>query len=246
MERWEKTEGFLIAAMVIGLIVSWILPRVPGAVFEPIWSLYGLGGMPFRGNMHNYITDRSEWPPIVTFFGFIPLATIGTLSLWYASRLDVAESYDDRPAKVVGLVALYLVVALTLAFVGDFADRASIRDLWIGLVFIVVFIGYPILLTLPAVTIGVLVVGIFRAPDAVRYLSARYQAEKTYPGSVGKAQSSGELWARVLTRTGPPEAVVEDTERFQIEERISELMLEAEKLRTEIAILTEAKRGTRR
>lgn len=244
VDRWERTEQIFTIACVVGFILSWFLPRIPGALFESFWSFVGLDGMPFRGNMYNYITDRSDWPHPIYFFGFIPLAAMGTLSLWYASRPDAKERYDNRPTRMVGLLALYLAVALTLAFVGHIVDRAWRTEL-MGFALIMLVIGYPILMTLPTVTIASLVTGFYRLPDAVRYLTARYQAEKTYPGS-GKAQSEAEVWARVFTRTGPPQAVLEDTERFRIEERISELMLEAEKLRTEISILTEAKRGKRR
>ena len=55
-----------------------------------------------------------------------------------------------------------------------------------------------------------------------------------------------DLQKRLLARQAPPDHVVEDTERFHVENTISDLMIEVEMLRTEIEMLTQNRSGGRR
>ena len=240
MPFFEKdcwTKNVLWACMVVSLIACFVMPQFPAFLMNPFFFLFGQGGARFQGfllgtNLYN-----------VTLAQMVPYSVAGALGavpVWYASRLDFEEAKDDRLRFVLPAALAFFFGALMVGFVAETRPGTTTM---LPLM-ILVFVGYPVVGLLPTVSFGLLLAGLIAAPSAYKYLSARYDLKRKFAGAVGTAPSGmSDLQKRLLARQPVPDHMVEDTERFHVENAVSDLMIEVEMLRVEIEMLTQNRTG---
>ena len=243
MPFFEKncwTKNILVACMGVSFVTCIAIPQFPAFLMSPFFSLLGQGRTGFQGLL---IATNLYYLKLGPTLPYCVAGTLGAVSLWYASRLDFDDPKEDRLRLLLPAALAFFFCALMVAFVAQTRPGATTA---LPLL-ILVFIGYPVVGLLPTVSFGLLLSGLVAAPSAYKYLSARYDLKQKFAGAVGAAPSGmSDLQKRLLARQAPPDHVVEDTERFHVENTISDLMIEVEMLRTDIEMLTQNRSGGRR
>jgi hypothetical protein len=160
---------------------------------------------------------------------------LGTILIWYANRFEGAGEDVKGVTHWAYWLFGYFAASLLVGFLTENFPSAESASLTVSTV--MVFVGYPVLLTLALVAPATLTTGLIFAPRAVLFLTGRWTAEGVLLTSGVLRGGQREMIYRVLFAEGPPDYVVADADRFATETQISELMLEAERLRAEIDVL---------
>ena len=242
MRLFEKdcwTKNILVACMGISFVTCIVLPQFPAFFMSPIFYLLGQGRVGFQG----FLLSADLNVTLTQMLPYTVAGTLGAVSVWYASRLDFDDSKDDRLRFIMPEALAFFFCALMVAFVAQTYPRTTTT---LPLM-ILVFIGEPVIGLLPTVSFGLLLSGLIAAPSAYKYLSAQYDLKRKFVGAIGAAPSGmSDLQKRLLARQPVPDHMVEDTERFHVENAVSDLMIEVEMLRVEIEMLTQNRSGGRR
>ena len=242
MRLFEKdcwTKNILVACMGISFVTCIVLPQFPVFLMSPFFYLLGQGRVGFQG----FLLSADLNVTLTQMLPYTVAGTLGAVSVWYASRLDFDDSKDDRLRFILPEALAFFFCALMVAFVAQ-THPGTTTTLPL---MILVFIGYPVIGLLPPVSFGLLLSGLIAAPSAYKYVTARYDMKQIFEDAVGASPPGlSDLQKRLLARQAPPDHVVEDTERFHVENTISDLMIEVEMLRTEIEMLTQNRSGGRR
>ena len=233
------TAIILIGSLVFSLVACLSFSWLPARIMNPFFSLVGQARPGFRGSLMSMDMYQVT---LGYFVAFCLPGLIGAISVWYASRLDFDDPKDDLVRPFFFLALGYFFAAVVVAYVAEArANPAPFANL-----IILIFIGFPVLFTLPIVSFGFLLAGLIASPRAYSYLSARYDLKRRFAGAIGaSATGMSDLQKRLLARQAPPDQMIEDAERFHVENAISDLMIEVEQLRTEIDILTRHRSGGR-
>jgi hypothetical protein len=226
----SPTLSILSVSLGVSLLSCLALPVLPAAIMHPFFLVLGQGGVGFTGSLFSMQLDRFDLGLMVAYC--VP-ALLGLASLWFASRLDFDSPADDHVRNIVLLALVYLFVALTIGFLAG-------RQTPFIVLAINVLVGIPVTLTLPFISFGIFIAGLVSSPSAYKHLTAQYDLKRRFAeGKIVSEAGLSDLQRRLLARRAPPDAMVEDAERFRVESTVSDLMIEVEQLRTEIRILTE-------
>ena len=240
MPFFEKdcwTKNILTACTSISFVTCLVMPQFPAFFMNPFFSLLGQGRVGFQG----FLLGTNLYS--VTLVQMVPYSVLGTLGaviIWYASRLDFDDPKEDGLRLILPAAMVFFFCALMVGFVAE--TRSGMTAM--APLMILVFVGYPVVGLLPIVSFGLFLAGLIASPSAYKYLSARYDLRRKFAGAVGAAPSGmSDLQKRLLARQAPPDHMVEDTERFHVENAVSDLMIEVEMLRVEIEMLTQNRTG---
>ena len=233
------TAIILIGSLLFSLVACLAFEWLPILVMNPLFALAGQVPPGFRGLL---IWVEMYGVTVGFFWAYCLPGLIGVVSVWYASRLDFDDPSDDLVTPYVLVALAYFFAALLVGFVAESRSGPSS----FATLIVLVFIGYPVLFTIPIVSFGLFLAGVIVSPRAISYLTARYDLKRRFAGAIGaSATGKSDLQKRLLARQAPPDQMIEDAERFHVENAISDLMIEVEQLRTEIDILTLHRSGGR-